>query len=88
MDKLAYLFIIIVCSSIKFPSPITIGPSLAIIVALGWTTDLGPIVILPSRVAVWQTSASEEMLAVVLEKKTGRLIYTAIIIDLHEWLIY
>lgn len=30
------------CSSIKFPSPITMGPASAMIRAFGWTTVLGP----------------------------------------------
>lgn len=39
---LLYLLIIRTCSSIRFPSPITIGPASAMICALGWTTVLAP----------------------------------------------
>lgn len=30
------------CSSIRLPSPITMGPASAMIRAFGWTTVLGP----------------------------------------------
>lgn len=36
------LLMISACSSIKLPSPITMGPASAIIRAFGWTTVLGP----------------------------------------------
>lgn len=54
-------------SSTRFPSPNTIGPSFAIIIALGWITQRGPIVISPSNVASSQTTASGAMIAVVLK---------------------
>lgn len=41
--SLTHAFIISACSSIRLPSPITIGPASAIIRALGWTTVLGPV---------------------------------------------
>ena len=40
--KTNYPLIMRACSSIKFPSPITMGPASAMIRALGWTTVLGP----------------------------------------------
>lgn len=39
---LLYLLIMRTCSSIRFPSPMTIGPASAMIRAFGWTTVLAP----------------------------------------------
>ena len=57
-DGMTYLLMIRDCSSIKFPSPIITGPSLAMMLALGWTTHRGPMLISPSKVASTQTTAS------------------------------
>lgn len=38
-----HAFMISACSSIRLPSPITIGPASAMIRALGWITVLGPV---------------------------------------------
>lgn len=41
-ENLLHLLIMRTCSSIRFPSPMTIGPASAMIRALGWTTVLAP----------------------------------------------
>ena len=64
-----YLFIIFEYSSTRFPSPNTIGPSLAIIIAFGCMTQCGPIVMSPSKVASSHTTASGAIIAVVLKNK-------------------
>lgn len=50
--SLTHAFMMRACSSIRFPSPMIIGPASAIIRALGWITVLGPV----------QQSRGEEMI--------------------------
>lgn len=40
---MGYLLMISACSSIRFPSPMIIGPASAMIRAFGWTTVLAPV---------------------------------------------
>lgn len=39
---ITHAFMMRACSSIRLPSPMTMGPASAMILALGWTTVLGP----------------------------------------------
>lgn len=47
---LTHAFMISACSSIRLPSPITMGPASAMIRALGWITVLGPVKRMVGRV--------------------------------------